>query len=94
MYKSIQSRVQKYSWRHISINNVATLKFKVEMKSSHDSASVGMPNLSELSIFGTVGCCDDMTGFCMVVSVAASTFTFGTLKIARKVALKTTEIPL
>ena len=78
MYKSIQSRVQKYSWRHISINNVATLKFKVEMKSSHDSAFVGMPNLSELSIFGTQGCCDDITGFCVVVSVVASMFAIGT----------------
>ena len=84
MYKSIQSRVQKYSWRHISINNVATLKFKVDMKSSHDSASVRVPNLSELSIFGTVGCCDDMTGFCMVVSVAASTFTIGTSENSSK----------
>ena len=48
------------------------------MKSSHDSASVGMPNLSELSIFGTQGCCDDMTGFCVVVSVVASMFAIGT----------------
>ena len=84
MYKSIQSRVQKYSWRHISINNVATLKFKVDMKSSHDSASVRVPNLSELSIFGIEGCCDDMTGFCMVVSVAASTFTIGTSENSSK----------
>ena len=44
------------------------------MKSSHDSASVGMPNLSELSIC----CCDDMTGFCVVVSVVASMFAIGT----------------
>ena len=40
--------------------------------------------IPELSIFGIEGCCDDMTGFCMVVSVAASTFTIGTSENSSK----------